>query len=150
MTIAAMENTDMSSLINRISSSDIMTPNPTSIISKDKVSSAKGIMVRHRIDHLPVVEKQQRGVATLVGMITSSHIMQRGMHTSERIGRKSIGIEGKPTRLDVKISGIMDTDNLSVSEVDDSLHSIIDLMLTTNSTYTIVKSFDEIQGINNL
>ena len=46
-----MKNTDMSSLINRISSSDIMTPNPTTIISKDKVSSAKGIMVRHRIDY---------------------------------------------------------------------------------------------------
>lgn len=79
--IAAMENTDMSSLINRISSSDIMTPNPTTIISKDKLSAAKGIMVRHRIDHLPVVEKQQRAVATLVGMITSSHIMH-GIHTS--------------------------------------------------------------------
>ena len=137
----------MSSLINRISSSDIMTPNPTTIISKDKVSSAKGIMVRHRIDHLPVVEKQQRGVTTLAGIITSSHIMQSGMHTSERIGRKSIGIEGKPTRLDLKISGIMDKDNLSVSEVDDSLRSVIDLMFKTNSTYTIVKSFDEIQGI---
>lgn len=123
VTIAAMMNTDMSSLINRISSSDIMTPNPTTIISKDKVSSAKGIMVRHRIDHLPVVEKQQRGVPTLAGIITSSHIMQSGMHTSERIERKSIGIEGKPTRLDLKISGIMDTDNLSVSEVDDSLRS---------------------------
>lgn len=45
------------------------------------------------------------------------------MHTSERIGRKSIGIEDKPTRLDLKISGIMDTDNLSVSEVDDYLRS---------------------------
>lgn len=146
VTIAAMENTDMSSMINRISSSDIMTPNPTTIISKDKLSAAKGIMVRHRIDHLPVIEKQQRGVATLVGMITSSHIMQ-SMHTSERIGRKSIGIEGKPTRLDLKISGVMDTDNLSVSEVGDSLRSVIDLMLKTNSTYTIVKSFDEIQGI---
>jgi CBS domain-containing protein len=78
VTIVAMENTDMSSLINRISSSDIMTPNPTTIISKDRVSSAKGIMVRHRIDHLPVVEKQQRGVPTLVGMITSGHIMQSG------------------------------------------------------------------------
>jgi CBS domain-containing protein len=76
-----MENTDMSNLIDRISSSDIMTPNPTTIISKDKVPSAKGIMVRHRIDHLPVVKKQQRGAPTLVGMITSSHIMQSGMHT---------------------------------------------------------------------
>jgi CBS domain-containing protein len=144
---AAMENTDINSMINRISSSDIMTPNPTTIDSKDKISTAKGIMVRHRIDHLPVVEEKQRGIVSLVGLITSSHIMQSGMSTSDRIGRKSVGIEGKSTRLDLKVSGIMDTDNLSVSKVDDTLRSVIDLMLNTNSTYTIVKSFDEIQGI---
>jgi CBS domain-containing protein len=146
LTTAAMENTDMSSLMNRISASEIMTPNPTTIISKDKISTARGIMVRHRFDHLPVVEDKQRGMVTLAGLITSSHIMN-SMSTSDRIGRKSIGVESKSTRLDLKISGIMDTDNLSVSKVDDSLHSVIDLMLKANSTYTIVKSFDEIQGI---
>lgn len=41
----------------------------------------------------------------------------------------------------------MDKNNLSVSKVDDSLYSVIDSMLKMNSTYTIVKSFDEIQGI---
>lgn len=140
---AAMENTDINSMINRISSSDIMTPNPTTIVSKDKISTAKGIMVRHRI----VCEEKQRGIVSLVGLITSSHIMQSGMSTSDRIGRKSVGIEGKSTRLDLKVSGVMDTDNLSVSKVDDTLRSVIDLMINTNSTYTIVKSFDEIQGI---
>jgi CBS domain-containing protein len=133
------------SMIDRISSSDIMTPNPTTIISEDKISTAKGVMVRHRIDQLPVVEKR-KGSVSLVGIVTSSHIMH-SMLTSERIGRKSVGIESRPTRLDLKISGIMDSDNLSVSRVDDSLRSIIDLMLNNNSTYTIVKSLDEIVGI---
>jgi len=126
-----------------------MTPNPTTITSKDKVSAAKGIMIRHKIDHIPVVEKrQQRGPVTLKGILTSSHILHRAMLPSERIGRKSVGIEGKLTRLGLDISGIMDMDknNAIVSKVDDSLYSVIDLMLNTNSTYTIVKSFDEIQG----
>jgi CBS domain-containing protein len=144
-TIVPSESTDIGSMLDRISSSDIMTPNPTTIISKDKISSARGIMVRHRIDQLPVIEEQKRGVS-LVGIITSNHIMH-SMLTSERIGRKSVGIEGKPTRLDLKISGIMDSDNLSTSKVDDSLRSIIDLMLSNNSSYTVVKSLDEIVGI---
>ena len=145
---ATMGSADIRSMIDRTTSSNIMTPNPTTITSKDKVSAAKGIMIRHRIDHLPVVEKrQQRGPVTLKGMLTSSHILHSAMLPSERIGRKSIGIEGKLTRLDLDISGIMDKNNVSMSKVDDSLYSVIDLMLNNNSTYTIVKSFDEIQGI---
>ena len=143
---AALENSDISSMINRISSSDIMTPNPTTIAPKDRVSTAKDIMIRHRIDHLPVVEKQKRGPVTLKGMLTSSHILGI-MIPSERIGRKSIGIESRPTRLSLDISGIMDKNNILVSKVDDSLYSVIDSMLEMNSTYTIVKLFDEIQGI---
>jgi CBS domain-containing protein len=143
---AAIGNTDISSMINRISSSNIMTPNPTTIAPKDRVSTAKGIMIRHRIDHLPVVEKQKRGPVALKGMLTSSHILGI-MIPSERIGRKSIGIESKPTRLSLDISGIMDKNNILVSKVDDSLNLVIDSMLKMNSTYTIVKSFDEIQGI---
>lgn len=143
---ASMGNADISSMINRISSSNIMTPNPTTISPKDRVSTAKGIMIRHRIDHLPVVEKQKRGPVALKGMLTSSHILG-AMIPSERIGRKSIGIESKPIRLSLDISGIMDKNNILVSKVDDSLYLVIGLMLDTNSTYTIVKSFDEIQGI---
>lgn len=93
------------------------------------------------------LKRQQRGPVTLKGMLTSSHILHSAMLPSERIGRKSIGIEGKLTRLDLDISGIMDKNNVLVSKVDDSLYSVIDLMLNNNSTYTIVKSFDEIQGI---
>jgi hypothetical protein len=65
------------------------------------------------------------------------------MLPSERIGRKSVGTEGKLTRLGLDISGIMDKNNVIVSKVDDSLYSVIGLILNTNSTYTIVKSFDE-------
>jgi CBS domain-containing protein/ribosome-associated translation inhibitor RaiA len=147
-TAATMGSADITSMINRISSSHIMTANLTTVTSRDKVSAAKGIMIRHRIDHLPVVEKyRQRGPTALKGMLTSSHILQTAMLPTERIGRKSIGIDNRPTRLELDVSGIMEKNNVAVSSVDDSLYSAINLMLDTNSTYTIVKSFEEIQGI---
>ena len=40
----------------RITASDIMTPSPVTIMTKDRISTAKDIMIRRRIDHLPVVE----------------------------------------------------------------------------------------------
>src|SRR5947208_73632 len=70
----------------RITASDIMTPSPVTIITKDRVSTAKDIMIRHRIDHLPVVEKERKGAPTLKRILTSNHVLEC-MLPSERIGR---------------------------------------------------------------
>jgi CBS domain-containing protein len=123
----------------RITASDIMTPSPVTIMTKDRVSTAKDIMIRHRIDHLPVVEKERKGAPTLKGILTSNHVL-------ECIGRKSIGIDNILSRLDMPVTGMLDQ-NVTVSAVDDSIHSLSGLMLNTGSTYSVVKSFDEIQGI---
>ena len=129
---------------------------------RDNIGHAARLMSLYRLRALPVIESHH---GEIVGQISAKGIIKAMIDSNvvgsgkavkksnvtiaamENTGRKSIGIEGKPTRLDLKISGIIDTDNLSVSEVDDSLRSVIDLMLKINSTYTIVKSFDEIQGI---
>jgi CBS domain-containing protein len=58
-----------------------MTPSPIVIDETEKIASAKTIMKRKRIDHLPVVHK-----ARLVGMVTSKDIIEV-MLESERIGR---------------------------------------------------------------
>jgi hypothetical protein len=47
-------------------------------------------MIRRRIDHLPVIEKERKGPPTLKGILTSNHVLEC-MLPSERIGRKSIG-----------------------------------------------------------
>jgi len=129
----------------RITASDIMTPSPVTIMTKDRVSTAKDIMIRHRIDHLPVVEKERKGAPTLKGILTSNHVLEC-MLPSERIGRKSIGIDNILSRLDMPVTGMLDQ-NVTISAVDDSIHSLSGLMLNTGSTYSVVKSFDEIQGI---
>jgi CBS domain-containing protein len=117
-----------------------MTPSPIVISKTDKIASAKNIMKRRRIDHLPVLEDNR-----LVGMVTSKDIINVMLPT-ERIGRKSLGIDDTQIRLNITISGILDK-NIIVSNSDDTLRSVTDLMVSQNSTYCVVTTVDEVQGI---
>lgn len=126
--------------IRKTSTSDIMTPSPIVINKMDKIASAKAIMKRRRIDHLPVVQERR-----LVGMITSKDIIEV-MLKSERIGRKSLGIDETRDRLDLAVTGIADK-NVLTSHIDDTLQSVTDLIITSDSTYCVIKAFDELQGI---
>jgi predicted transcriptional regulator len=125
--------------IGGVNASDIMTPNPVLMRAKDRASSAKGIMTRHRIDHIPLMEEKR-----LVGMVTSSHIV-RAMVPSEKIGRRSLGID-KLIRLDFPLISIADR-NVVTSKNNDTLQSVTGLIIDMNSTYSIVKQWDEVQGI---
>ena len=95
-----------------------MTPSPITIMTKDRISTAKDIMIRRRIDHLPVVEKERKGPPTLKGILTSNHVLEC-MLPSERIGRKSIGIDNILSRLDMPVTGMLDQELFSIS-LDDS------------------------------
>lgn len=124
----------------KITASDIMTPRPIVISKTDKIPSAKQLMKRRRIDHLPVLEDNR-----LAGMITSKHIIQLMLPT-ERIGRKSLGIDGTEDRYDVAIGGIADK-NVLISNTYDTLKSVTDLIVSQNSTYCVITAFEEVQGI---
>jgi CBS domain-containing protein len=124
----------------KTSASNIMTPSPIVISKTDKIASAKNIKKRRRIDHLPVLEDNR-----LVGMVTSKDIINVMLPT-ERIGRKSLGIDDTQIRLNITISGILDK-NIIVSNSDDTLRSVTDLMVSQNSTYCVVTTVDEVQGI---
>ena len=67
------------------------------------------------------------------GMITSRYIIET-MLKSERIGRKSFGIDETRDRLDLAVTGIADK-NVLTSHIDDTLQSVTDLMVPRNSTY---------------
>lgn len=124
----------------RISTSDIMTPRPAVIGKTDKIPSAKQLMKRRRIDHLPVLEDNR-----LAGILTSKHIIQLMLPT-ERIGRKSRGLDGTEDRYDVAIGGIADK-NVLTSNTYDTLQSLIDQIVSQHSTYSIITAFGEVQGI---
>jgi CBS domain-containing protein len=120
--------------------SGIMTPRPVVLSEKDKVSTARSIMIRRRIDHIPLVNEKQK----LSGMVTSSHVID-AMLPSEKIGRKILGVE-KLNRLDMQASGIADK-NVVMSKPDDSLRSVTGTIMDADSTYSVICLGEEIQGI---
>lgn len=124
----------------KINASNIMTGDPLVIDSHKTVSAAMSIMKRRRIDHLPVV-----GNGLLVGIIMSSDIM-KVMSPTERIGKKSIGINNAEDRLSIEVSGLANDDVITAS-VDESLQGVCDRMISAGSSYCIIKVWDEIQGI---
>ena len=124
----------------RIVASNIMTSDPIVIDCHKTVSAARSIMKRRRIDHLPVVDNGR-----LVGIITSSDIMEV-MLPSERISKRSVGIDNAEDRLSIEVSGLAN-DDVITANVDESLEVVCDRMLNAGSTYCIVRVWDEIQGI---
>ena len=127
-----------------ISASDIMTQDLITIDSTDKFDTAKGIMIKNSIDHLPVVEKQQDGKTVIKGMVTSNRIIQT-LIPAESIGRRSFGSE-HDLKSKQEIIGLADK-NITTIKPDDNLASIINSLLNANSTYTIIRSSDNIIGI---
>ena len=124
----------------RIVASNIMTSDPITIDCHKTVSAARSIMKRRRIDHLPVVDNGR-----LVGIITSSDIM-KVMLPSERIGKKSVGIDNAEDRFSIEVSGLANADVITAN-VDESLQVVCDRMINAGSTYCIIRVWDEIQGI---
>src|SRR5678815_321737 len=124
----------------RIVASNIMTSDPIVIDCRKTVSAARSIMKRRRIDHLPVVDNGR-----LVGIITSSDIM-KVMLPSERISKKSVGIDNAEDRFSIEVSGLAN-DDVITADVDESLQVVCDRMINAGSTYCIIKVWDEIQGI---
>jgi CBS domain-containing protein len=127
-----------------ISASDIMTQELITIDATDKFDTAKGIMIKNSIDHLPVVEKQQDGKKVIKGMVTSNHIIQT-LIPAESIGRRSLGSE-HDLKSKQEIIGLADK-NITTIKPDDNLTSIINSLLNANSTYAIIQSSDNIIGI---
>lgn len=124
----------------RIVASNIMTSDPATIDCHKTVSAARSIMKRRRIDHLPVVDNGR-----LVGIITSSDIM-KVMLPSERISKKSVGIDKAEDRFSIEVSGLANADVITAN-VDESLQVVCDRMINAGSTYCIIRVWDEIQGI---
>ena len=129
---------------NMVTASDIMTQGLITIGSTDKFDTAKNIMMKNAIDHLPVVEKQPDGKTMIKGMITSNHIIQT-LIPAESIGRRSLGSE-HGLKSEQEIIGLADK-NVIMTKPDDTVISTIESLLKANSTYSIVPSSDNKSGI---
>lgn len=127
-----------------ITAVDIMTPGLITIDPSDKFDTAKGIMRKESIDHLPIVEKLSDGRVVIKGMITSTHIIQT-LIPAESIGRRSLGSDYE-LKSNQEIIGLADKSVVTIKP-DDTITSTIDSLLKANSTYAIVQSSDNILGI---
>ncbi len=127
----------------KMDAQNIMTPDPITLTSKDVISKARNIMTRRKIDHIPIVDPLDE-TGLLKGIVTSHDILAI-LSPSERIGRRSIGIDSS-NRMQLLIEGLL-TNNITISEINNPIYNVIDLLNNTNSTYAIVKSFNKVEGI---
>ncbi|MGZ5490579.1 MAG: CBS domain-containing protein [Nitrososphaeraceae archaeon] len=132
--VKSMEHTDI-----KIRSTKIMTANPISIHENDLVLTAKNLMIRHRIDHVPIVEDSLKGIIT-------SYDIAKILLTADNNDNVYRGLTEHTRPLEFPAKGIADK-NTTTSSVDDSIAKVIQLLNSNNSTYSIVTLGNEIQGI---
>lgn len=130
------------SALEKYRAQDIMTPNPASLSGDDEVSKARGLMLRRKIDHLPIIEGQK-----LRGILTSSQIVFDLYQQIEGVppGPKSF-VDDSQRRLAIPIKGLMDTTPLT-SAPSDRIADVLKRMLDMRRTYCLITQFDEVQGI---
>ncbi|MFH0897402.1 MAG: CBS domain-containing protein [Candidatus Bathyarchaeota archaeon] len=134
------------SIINAIRESDfskvetknIMTGNPVTLSRDDLTSKARSLMVRRRIDHLPVLAEKK-----LCGILTSSHIVfDMFQATIER----SLIIPDEQRKLEIPVRNLADSNPLTC-RANDKIPLVLDEMIKQRATYSIVTLWEEVQGI---
>jgi CBS domain-containing protein len=132
--VKAMDHKDI-----KIKSTKIMTANPFRIHENDLVLTAKNLMIRHRIDHVPIVEENLKGI------ITSFDIVKI-LLTADNLDNVHLGITEHTRPLEFPVKGIAER-NATTSSIDHSVSHVVQLLNANNSTYSIVTLGNEIQGI---
>ena len=132
--VKAMEHTDI-----KIRSTKIMTANPICIHENDLALTAKNLMVRHRIDHVPIVEENLKGIVT-------SFDIAKILLTADNLDNVHRGLTEHTRPLEFPVKGIAER-NATTSSIDDSVAKVVQLLNSNNSTYSIVTLGNEIQGI---
>ncbi len=126
-------------LPDSVKANHMMTRDPTTIMKTFSASKARNLMIRRRIDHLPVVEGK-----TPTGMLTSSHLIFY-LTPRERLG--STDRTGETLRrLRFPVKEIMDTE-IEMSALNEPAVNILKEMLKLRNTYSLVGLWGELQGI---
>jgi len=119
---------------------DIMTGNPVHLDREDLSSKARKLMIRRKIDHLPVLAGNE-----LNGLLTSSHIVFNMVQMTETIDRHEI-ISEKQRKLEFPVRHLMDAHPLTCV-VNDDVSTVLGEMVRMGATCSIVTLWKEVQGI---
>jgi len=117
----------------------LATKNPVTVEIDASVGKAREIMVRKRIDHLPVI-----GGARIAGILTSTDIVSR-IVPPERLGSKSMKPETRRS-LEFAVRDAMEPTPLTCPP-ETSAEQALDSMLRSARTCILVTQWEELQGI---
>jgi CBS domain-containing protein len=119
--------------------SSFATTNPITIDRTAAIRKATELIVRKRIDHLPVL-----AAGRLVGIVTSMHIVNT-IVPSERIGSKSMEPETHHS-LEFQVKDAMDPNPLTFPP-DTVADQALEAMLKSTKTCVLITQWEELQGI---
>ncbi len=117
----------------------IMTQHPITVEISYSLAKARNLMVKKKLDHLPVLNSGK-----LCGLLTSTHILYN-LIPSEATQMGAWGAESK-RRLAAPVKDLMDPHPFTC-EVDEDVASTLKNMLKHSVTYSVVKRWEEIHGI---
>lgn len=133
----------LSELVGRVGRdmriTSIATKEPAAVETESSVAKARALMIRKKIDHLPVTHEGR-----LAGILTSFDILFR-ISPAERIGRESIKAETRRS-FDFPVREAMNQHPL-VHSTETSVELALESMLKAASTYVLVTQWDELQAI---
>ena len=117
--------------------SSIMSQSPVCLDVQESVSKAREIMLKKKVDQLPVTKK-----GALSGIVTSDEIVfnllpktDRNMKGDTRTGRYDEAL------------GIFSLKDALTNEIEDSLRDVYQNMSKSGSNYSVIVGTGEIQGI---
>jgi len=125
---------------SNIIAQDIMSAKPLTLTRDDSASKARNLMIRRKIDHIPIVNGKK-----LSGILTSSHLVFSMGQATETIERSTTFSEEK-RKFEFPIRYAMDTEPLTCKP-NENILQILDTMVKQSTTYSIATFAEEVQGI---
>lgn len=122
---------------SRMKLSSIMTPEPLSVKPSSPVSSAKDLMLRKKIDQVPVVDDKN-----IVGVVTSEELV---FNLIPKTDRDSKG-DWHRGRYDESVRMFSDK-AITTNEITDSPLDVYENMAKKTHNYSLITSSEELQGI---
>jgi CBS domain-containing protein len=115
----------------------LMTPDPIILEKEDDIGKARRIMIRRKIDQIPLTND-----GNIKGVISSANIVYNLLPTLDRDPKGDM----RSGRFEVRVVNLADTDFVQ-NDVRDTLDKVFDQMKKAGRTYSVITSFDELQGI---
>jgi len=122
-----------------IGANSVLTPNPVVLSSMESLAKARKIMMSRRIDHVPILHKGKVGQ-----VLTSMHLLE-AVAPQERIGSDQKGLN-MLRRFESDIGNIGST-RVPQCNTNDSLNTVVDSMLKTNTTCCLLTLWGNLHGI---